>query len=84
MAGGGRSEDVHRARGALVVVAGEDTFYDLAAAGPMLQRLAIEAGFAARLGIGLERLREPPTADRRAHPGTCGNVQGRTPAPGCL
>jgi type 1 glutamine amidotransferase len=59
MAGGGRSEDVHRARGALVVVAGEDTFHDLAAAGPMLQRLAIEAGFAACLGVGLQRFREP-------------------------
>ncbi len=55
-------EDTHQTRRALVVVAGEDTFHDLAAAGPMLQRLAIEAGFAASLGIGLQRFHEPRPA----------------------
>jgi len=44
---------------ALVLIAGEDTWHELAAAGPMLQGLAQEAGCDTRLGVGLQRFREP-------------------------
>jgi type 1 glutamine amidotransferase len=59
MSHGGRAKDRRWTGHALVVLAGEDAYHDLAAAGPMLQRLALDAGFAAHVGVGLQRFREP-------------------------
>lgn len=57
----GPTEEPREDRRALVLVTGEDIFHDLAAAGPMLQRLAVDAGSAASLCVGLQRFREPRT-----------------------
>jgi len=43
---------------ALVVIAGEDTYHDLAAAGEMLRTAATDAGLTTHLGVGLQRFRE--------------------------
>jgi type 1 glutamine amidotransferase len=44
---------------ALALIAGEDTYHDLIAAGEMLRTAADAAGFDTHLGVGLQRFREP-------------------------
>jgi type 1 glutamine amidotransferase len=48
----------HRRR-ALALIAGEDTYHDLVAAGEMLRTQAMAAGLDTHLGVGLQRFREP-------------------------
>jgi type 1 glutamine amidotransferase len=53
-------------RRALVLIAGEDTYHDLMAAGEMLRTTAMGPGLEAHVGVGLQRFREPGPATSEA------------------